>query len=285
LFVVAAVNGGELVGLAPFYREDSSGCRRLLPVGISVSDYHDVLLDPAFADAGGRAILEAALGALDWERWEFEELRADAAALRLAAPPGVEEEEAPQSACPTLVLCGREVAQIVPKTKRRKLNLARNRAARRGTVEVRQADGATAGEALDHLFRLHGSRWGARGESGVLADPTVQAFHRSAAPALAAEGLLRLFVLTIDGTVAAVQYGLHHGTSSYAYLAGFDPSFEFESPGVILMAHAIETALGEGARDFHFLRGQEPYKYGWGAVDRWNRRRTLIRRCLHDAAA
>ena len=24
---------------------------------------------------------------------------------------------------------------------------------------------------------------------------------------------------------------------------------------------------------FRFLRGQEPYKYEWGAIDRWNRRR------------
>jgi hypothetical protein len=40
----------------------------------------------------------------------------------------------------------------------------------------------------------------------------------------------------------------------------------------------------EGAREFHFLRGGETYKYGWGAQDRWNTSRT-IRRALANAEA
>ena len=40
---------------------------------------------------------------------------------------------------------------------------------------------------------------------------------------------------------------------------------------------AIEAARQDGAREFHFLRGQEVYKYEWGAVDRRNRRRSFLR--------
>jgi CelD/BcsL family acetyltransferase involved in cellulose biosynthesis len=47
LVAMAVERGEALVGLAPFYREDSTYGRRLLPLGISVSDYHDILLDPA----------------------------------------------------------------------------------------------------------------------------------------------------------------------------------------------------------------------------------------------
>jgi hypothetical protein len=50
-------------------------------------------------------------------------------------------------------------------------------------------------------------------------------------------------------------------------------------------AHAIEQALREGAREFHFLRGQEAYKYGWGAVDRWNQRRSFRRIGARHVAA
>jgi hypothetical protein len=46
----------------------------------------------------------------------------------------------------------------------------------------------------------------------------------------------------------------------------------------------MEEAIRDGAREFHFLRGGEGYKYGWGAVDRYNRRRTITRRQA-DAAA
>jgi CelD/BcsL family acetyltransferase involved in cellulose biosynthesis len=284
LFVIAAERAGALVGLAPFYVEDGPLGRRLLPVGISVSDYHDVLLDPAFESDAGKALLRAALDAGDWDRWDLEELRPDAAALRLPLPPDLLEEAAAQSACPTLRLSG-DLAAVLPKTKRRKLNLARNRAARRGQVEVHSAVGDRIPATLDHLYRLHGLRWTGRGESGVLANETLQQFHQAAAPLLAEAGILRLYSLTMDGEVAAAQYGFRVGDAAYAYLAGFDPAFEFESPGVILMAHAIEEALREGAREFHFLRGQEAYKYGWGAADRWNRRRTFLRSRSDDAAA
>lgn len=285
LFVIAAEREGALVALAPFYIETGSLGRRLLPLGISLSDYHDVLLDPACAPCAGEALLRAALDSDAWERWDLEELRADAAALRLPFPPDLQEEATTQSACPTLPLSGSDLSAILPKMKRRKLNLARNRAARRGSVELRRAEGDTIGEALDHLCRLHALRWESRGERGVLADDAVRHFHRAAAPLVANAGLLRLHALSIDGAVVAVQYGFHVGDAGYAYLAGFDPAFDFESPGAILMAHAIEEALREGAREFHFLRGQETYKYGWGAVDRWNRRRTFFRRRSNDAAA
>jgi hypothetical protein len=45
----------------------------------------------------------------------------------------------------------------------------------------------------------------------------------------------------------------------------------------MLWAHAIEQAIAEGAREFHFLRGPEAYKYAWGATDRWNMRRSFRR--------
>ena len=285
LFVIVAGSGDTLVGLAPFYIEVGSLGRRLLPLGISVSDYHDVLLDPSCASCAGQALVRASLESNGWERWDLEELRPDAVALRLPVPPDLQDEATPQSACPTLPLSGSDLSAILPKTKRRKLNLARNRAARRGSVEIRRAEGEGVGEALDHLYRLHALRWASRHESGVLADDAVQDFHRMAAPSLAAAGLLRLYDLSIGGAVVAVQYGFQVEDAGYAYLAGFDPDFEFESPGAILMAHAIEEARREGAREFHFLRGQEAYKYGWGAVDRWNQKRTLIRRPSNDAAA
>ena len=34
-----------------------------------------------------------------------------------------------------------------------------------------------------------------------------------------------------------------------------------------MLGHAVERAIGEGFREVHFLRGREPYKYAWGAVD------------------
>jgi CelD/BcsL family acetyltransferase involved in cellulose biosynthesis len=76
-----------------------------------------------------------------------------------------------------------------------------------------------------------------------------------------------------------------HGGRSYAYLCGFDPDFDYESPGTILIAHAIEQAVRQRDAEFHFLRGGEQYKYRWGAVDRWNQHRVIARRLSRARAS
>src|SRR3954449_11722497 len=49
LFVITVRQAGRLIGLAPFYIEHGDLGRRVLPIGISISDYLDVLLDPECA--------------------------------------------------------------------------------------------------------------------------------------------------------------------------------------------------------------------------------------------
>ena len=278
LFVVAVRRERRLVGLAPFYIED--GTRRILPVGISVSDYLDVLLDPDETSAGPALVQFIAGEGRRWDEWSLEELPPGAAALALPAPQGCEEQLAPQSVCPVLVLPDDKALfepSLGPRQKRN-LRLARNRASRRGEIIVEQGAAETVTDILDWVFRLHAARWESRGEAGVLADDLVRAFHREAAPALMKEGLLRLYVLRIGGAPAAAHYGFTHRERAFAYLTGLDPDFAFESPGTILLAHALEQGIAEGAREFHFLRGPEAYKYAWGGTDRWNMRRVFRRR-------
>ncbi|TIV26500.1 MAG: GNAT family N-acetyltransferase, partial [Mesorhizobium sp.] len=94
-------------------------------------------------------------------------------------------------------------------------------------------------------------------------------FHRRALPRLADNGLARCLTIEIGDAVVGAYYGFHHRDRAYAYLGGFDPAYAEESPGAILIGHAIAEAANEGAREFDFLRGREGYKYGWGANDRW----------------
>ena len=49
------------------------------------------------------------------------------------------------------------------------------------------------------------------------------------------------------------------------------------SPGIVLIYSLIARALAMGARWFDFLRGNESYKYAWGAVDE-PVQRLLVRR-------
>jgi CelD/BcsL family acetyltransferase involved in cellulose biosynthesis len=279
LHVAALHKDGRLAGLAPFYLETGDYGPRLLPLGISVSDYLDILLDPDDTQAAAEALAAAMAEAGDWLRWELPELRPGASALALPCPPACQDSAEPGETCPHLPLPAEldALRARLPLRKRRSLSLNRNRAERRGALTFHSLGDSSAEDLLAALIRLHGLRWTRCGETGVLADPRVQAFHERAVPRLAEAGLARLYALRIGEDVAATYYGfLHHG-HAYAYLSGFDPGFAFESPGTILIYHAMEEAVREGAREFHFLRGGEAYKYGWGASDRWNMRRVFSR--------
>ncbi len=52
------------------------------------------------------------------------------------------------------------------------------------------------------------------------------------------------------------------------YLAGRDESFNDPPPGLVLHAHSIRHAISRGLKTYDFLRGNEAYKYSFGATER-----------------
>jgi CelD/BcsL family acetyltransferase involved in cellulose biosynthesis len=194
---------------------------------------------------------------------------------------GAEMRSLAHQACPRLVWrAGEDPVAQAPSRRRRQLRRAFALAERRGQLRFERA--SFRDSFLDELIRLHGLRWESRSERGVLADARVARFHAAALPRLEAAGLSRCYLLRIDERCAGAFYGLSDTRAVYAYLGGFDPDFSYESPGALLIAHALTDAAREGALAFDFLRGQEPYKYGWGARDRWTLRLAATRGERHD---
>jgi len=271
---VAVLDGGRLIALAAFYCERA----RLLPVGIALSDYLDVLADPTEPHALP-ALAEGVRELPDWGEWSLEELPPGAAALALPAPEGCGDGARAQSVCPVLALprSRDRLDEAIPAGKLRKLRMARHRADRRGGCAVEHVGSEGIGGFLRELMRLHHARWQERGGSEALRGELVEDFLAEATPRLLAADLARLFLLHLGGRCVGAYYGMSDGQRAYAWLGGFDPQCAYESPGTLLIAHAIEEAAGEGCREFHFLRGRERYKYEWGAVDRCSMHRVLSR--------
>lgn len=271
---VAVLDGDHLVGLAPFYLESSTKGRRLLPIGISVSDFHDILQEGDRADVAN--LIRDCLMREDWNTWEISELAPGAAALLMDATVDFRVATHIQSATPILSL-DQDISRSVPSRKLRKLRMARHRANRREGFSIYSSDASSLLSDFSTLVRLHSARWHNQDGTGVLTDRRVVDFHRAALPALFGRGLVEFYTLSLDGRAAGCYYGLSQGARRYAYLGGFDPAYAFESPGTLLIGHAIEQAARNGAREFNFLRGREAYKYEWGAIDRWNCKRTFER--------
>ena len=73
------------------------------------------------------------------------------------------------------------------------------------------------------------------------------------------------------GSIAGVLLGFWWRDTFAAYQSGWDRRYARHGLGNVLILHALEFAAANGARSFDFLRGTEPYKYRFGARDRWDR--------------
>jgi CelD/BcsL family acetyltransferase involved in cellulose biosynthesis len=259
------------------------------------ADYATVLTDPgdlpAVADAVAAHLASAAPTPGNEMPWDVVDLRrlrcGDPAAEALAAAFGRREMSAGwtmnlerEDVCPVLTLP--DVATLddylatLSKKDRHEIRRKIRRAESKG--EVRLDDSSDPLRDLDAFIELHQKRWGDAG----LFRPTTggeasRRFFARLLELLGADGTARLTFLTVGGE--RIASGVHFETpDGYLYFnAGVDPDARALSPGVLLVAKYIERALGEGRRRLDFLRGNEPYKYEWGAVDE-PIQRLLVRR-------
>lgn len=123
-------------------------------------------------------------------------------------------------------------------------------------------------ETLGILVELHLRRWRQRGGSTAFDQPDLLAFHEEFTGHALEKRWLRLFLLRLDGRPAAAFYGLRYGDSFAFYQSGFDAEASGASPGVVLMAMAIQRAIEEGASSFDMLHGEEGYKLHWAGSAR-----------------
>ena len=272
LYTVTVRDGEELVALAPLYivRDDESDESLGMFLGTGISDYLDALT----AGDGSGAEIVRAMGAADCQLWDLQQLRPSSPLLGLPASEGWSESREAMDPCPILPLGDGEIGS--PHF-RKKIRDYRRALERTGQVSYESASEANLDELLTALYELHAARWRARGQDGVLADAVIQRFHRDAARRLLGAGALRMHALRVGGRIAGIFYGFAHQGTTYYYLSGYDPSLEKLSVGTLIVAHAVDQAVAEGGHTFDFLRGAEEYKYAWGAEDRLNQRRMLIR--------
>jgi len=130
--------------------------------------------------------------------------------------------------------------------------------------------------ALEFLFQHSIERF-AEGSASSFSDRRLRAFHLTVAPRLLELGRLSLFVLEIEGEIAAVLYDFAHGDTVWFYNAAFDPRWGPFKVGSVLLAHAIEDAFSQGAQEFDFLLGAYPYKLRWTSEARQHRLLTVVR--------
>ena len=131
---------------------------------------------------------------------------------------------------------------------------------------------------LEAFIDLHQKRWGV---DGLFPDTPGGAqsrvFFRRLFELFEGSDALALCFLAVGGRRIAA--GIHFATADSVlyYNAGVDPDARDLSPGVLMVYAYIAAVLSSGLRRMDFLRGDESYKYEWGAVDE-PIQRVLVRR-------
>ncbi len=271
--LVARDASGALTAVLPLYivRDGDESLGMFL--GTGNSDYLDYVgngnVGPLFAELVGR----------DCAMWDLQQLRPSSAMLTAPLPSGLCDAVLEQDRCPILSIenAGDELQNLTSTHFRKKLRYYRRALERIAPVTTESASASSLEAMLEALYALHAARWQRRGLPGVLFDEVVQRFHRDAARRLLGAGALRMYATRLGERIVAVFYGFAHAGTVYYYLSGYDPELERLSIGTLIVAHAIEEAVRDGATTFDFLRGAEEYKYAWGATDRVSSRRQIFR--------
>jgi CelD/BcsL family acetyltransferase involved in cellulose biosynthesis len=275
---------GRLVGVAPLYiyPHPQTSVRHLFLLGTGTTDYLDALFEEGLEHEGTVAVLTGLDELRDqWDVCDFQQLRPGSPLTQVECPSGWTDVTSHHEPCPVLRLSDtvEGLDGCLPARIQQNVRYYWRRAQKAGEVSVERATEGTLEMFLGELLRLHQARWQARDMPGVLAHDGVQQAHQETVRALHALGALRLYALKLNGNVIATYYGLLDARGlerrAYYYLGGFDPEHKALSPGTLLIHHAIQEAVEEGAVSFDFLRGQEKYKYLWGAEDTPTVRRQL----------
>ena len=89
------------------------------------------------------------------------------------------------------------------------------------------------------------------------------------------EDCLQLAFLLIGGQKSAAYVSFDFLDRIWVYNSGLDWRYSAYSPGWVLLAHLLQMAIEQGKQEFDFMRGDEAYKYKFGAIDRHIKRATI----------
>ena len=283
LATVTAMENGELVGIAPlFLTENRDGLLALMFIGsIEISDYLDLIVRPkhlpAFVDGLFEFLIQSKrLGPslskpwhlLDW--YNLLEASPSLPVLQAAAERrGWSFTQERLQPTPYIPLPGNFDAYLasIDKKQRHEIRRKMRRAAEYGQ-SIRwylAMDGSTLDSEIDALLCLMEQD---PAKANFLAG-TMRRQMRATVHAAFKHGWLWLAFLEIDGEKVAAALNFDYNNRLWGYNSGVDRNFIELSPGWVLLAHMLQWANEYKRGEYDFMRGNEEYKYRFGAVDRF----------------
>lgn len=270
LHVITVHDDGQLIAIAPLMTVRRGLSRRLEFIGIGAAgaDYLDLIVRKGHEAAALAALSQH----LDEQQVSLylDHLPPNPLAAGLSLTDWNAIEASPD-VCPFIDLSGHSwdsyLASLGPSHRanfRRRLRGLEAKFTLSFTPVASQDDRR---RVVDGLFLFHDQRW-TGGSSTAFSSTPLRAFHQDLTQSALDSGWLRMYALSLNGTLAATMYGFAGDGRFYFYQHGFDTAYSRDSLGLVLMGLSIRGAIDEGMREFDMLYGNEPYKKLWAARQR-----------------
>jgi CelD/BcsL family acetyltransferase involved in cellulose biosynthesis len=134
-------------------------------------------------------------------------------------------------------------------------------------LSFRTVNADDAEQFAEKLADLNRHRMRDKEKTSSAEDPRFRRFLVEVIPYMAGKGIAQMDILEQQGKAVGAALNFTHGETIYYYMGGFDKSITKLGPGNAIFSHVIQRGIENGFTKYDFLRGDEPYKYRWGAID------------------
>jgi CelD/BcsL family acetyltransferase involved in cellulose biosynthesis len=280
LILISAREDDKLIGIAPLFIAEYENASKLLLIGsIEISDYLDII-----TRAGDHARFVSGLldyiarenfPSLDW--YNIPDTSATLSTLRdESARRGWSHHEEMYRPTPRIKLNGdfEKYLSHVEKKQRHEIRRKTRRAEESGRgVRWYISDMKDVESEIDSFVHLMEQD---PNKANFLKDP-MRAQMREVIRTAHENGWLWLAFLEADGQRIAAALNFDYDNKLWGYNAGVDRAFMDLSPGWVLLTYILQWCCENKRAEFDFMRGDEEYKYRFGAVNQYVMRAKVSR--------
>lgn len=269
-WIVAVRDAGRLVGLLPLWRERVCGLA-LLSVSGEPADYCDLVALPdvreEVEDATARYVLRLRG---QWDALILGQLIPSSGLADAMERAGLRSTHRSGARCPGIPLPDSFDAYLATLPSSRRTNLRRRlRNLDEGELRLRVPSVEALPDVIDRWQSLRIRQWSAMGKR-LTAIQTERRFRDllvDVATDLVPAGLAVVWEFVRDDEVVGSFVNFCDSRAFYQYIGAFAPELGSLAIGKVATAEGIRSSIASGRSYYDFTRGDEEYKYWYGAVD------------------